>query len=845
MRRFLFLACCLLLTSLSLFGTHNRAGEITFEQIGNRTILATITTYTKISAQIDRDSIPIKWGDGSSENVGIQPGYPLVFTDGNDIQKSVYIIEHTYPGPGSYYVSFEDPFRNSGINNIAKSDEVPMTLQSLVKISPFLGNNNSPQLLNPPIDEACVGRVYEHNPGAFDQDGDSLHYSLTIPLGTDKTPIESYFLPQGVTVHPTEGTLSWDRPEVAGEYNFAILIEEFRNGFKIGEVVRDMQVTVETCNNQPPIIDALETYCVIAGDTLEFQIFATDADSNDIITLSASGGPLTEVVDPKANFPNGVSATDTVSGTFQWTTTCDHIRINEYQITFRAQDNNPQAQLVDLHTISIKVIPPPPTLRVESNDQNGVQLSWSPSICDNVSQYEIYRKQDTVLNNIDSCTNGMPNDWGYTLLDNNVQDTLFADTPDPGNEYCYRVVAVHSDGSKSIVSNRVCASPPIITPLIILNSVTNTSVSNGEIKLAWRMPIDIGLLGDTAGWSYQIIDDNSSIIGSTNSLSDTTLTLNNLNTVDENLSASVQILDNNGAIVDISSRASSVFASANPGNQNVSLSWDHNPVPWTNYLYEISIDFGGAFLPIDTIPLQSISILNLVNDDEYCFRIRSIGSYSDPRVNDSILNFSQVVCATPRDTTPPCLPNFRASTECETGEITLTWNYINDSCDADWASTSVFHKPTIDGNYELIETVTIRSQEGIVLENQEEIVGCYGIQVADTAGNTTSIALDTCIEHCAIIKMPNVFTPGSNGFNDLLNPVVIRQVTSLETTIYNRWGRVVHTSNELQVNWDGTIQSTGAPASNDVYFFVCTAQVNALSGPIELVYNGYVHLIRD
>jgi gliding motility-associated-like protein len=828
-----------------LFATHNRAGEITYEQIGTRTIRATITTYTKISAQIDRDSIPVEWGDGTSENVSLAPGFPIIFTNGNDIQRAVYIAEHTYPGPGSYNISFEDPFRNVGINNIAKSDEVPMTLQSLVRLSPFLGENNSVELLNPPIDEACVGQVYEHNPGAFDEDGDSIYYSLTVPLGADKEPIESYFLPDGVTIDPVEGTLVWDRPEFAGEYNFAILIEEFRNGFKVGEVVRDMQVTVEECDNLPPIITSETTYCVIAGDTLNFEVFATDADSNDIITLSASGGPLSEVSAPLASFPNGTSSTDTVRGTFRWATNCDHIRTENYTVTFRAQDNNPDAQLVDVHTVNIKVIAPPPSVQIANVDQNGIELNWTPSACTDVVEYEVYRKQDSINYEVDSCSTGMPESWGYTLIGSGSTDTTLLDNPTSGNTYCYRVVAVHSDGSRSIVSNRVCATPPWIHPVVILNSVSATDISSGELNIAWRIPRDIITIGDTTGWKYQVIDRDGNILGTTSSLSDTTWLVQNFNTVESDFEVVIQILDNSDNFILESAPSSSVFASAGAGNQQVSLSWVINEIPWTNYAFEIQIEANGFFIPVGVTTGNSAIVDGLNNNQEYCFRILSVGQYSDPKITDTIFNFSQIVCATPQDTTPPCLPDVNITTDCENGSISILWQYQNDSCDADWAETRVYQKPTLDGEFQLIETVTIRNQEGITLENQDEIVGCYAIQVVDTAGNVSAIVQDSCIEHCAILRMPNLFTPGMNGFNDLVNPVIIRQIASLETTIYNRWGRRVYQSNELQIDWDGTIQSTGANAADGVYFYVCVATINGLSGPIELVYNGYIELIRD
>ncbi|MCK7540653.1 MAG: hypothetical protein MZV63_62060 [Marinilabiliales bacterium] len=44
-------------------------------------------------------------------------------------------------------------------------------------------------LLNPPYDKAALGQVFIHNPAAFDPDGDSLSYKLTVCTKEDGKPI--------------------------------------------------------------------------------------------------------------------------------------------------------------------------------------------------------------------------------------------------------------------------------------------------------------------------------------------------------------------------------------------------------------------------------------------------------------------------------------------------------------------------------------------------------------------------------------------------------------------------------------------------------------------------------
>ena len=105
--------------------THNRAGEITYTQIGNLTIEATATIYSKASSTAaDRDTIEICWGDGTCSSVvringpingmGVPDGEILP----NDIKRSLYRTTHTYGSINRYTMSVVDPNRNGGICNL-------------------------------------------------------------------------------------------------------------------------------------------------------------------------------------------------------------------------------------------------------------------------------------------------------------------------------------------------------------------------------------------------------------------------------------------------------------------------------------------------------------------------------------------------------------------------------------------------------------------------------------------------------------------------------------------------------------------------------------------------------
>ncbi|MDG2449559.1 MAG: gliding motility-associated C-terminal domain-containing protein, partial [Saprospiraceae bacterium] len=99
------------------FATHNRAGEITYVQIDELTIRATITTYTKTSSfSADRDSVEMFWGDGTSQFVKRDNGKGSPIE--NDVKINYYTAEHTYPSRGTYTMGMLDPNRVAGILNV-------------------------------------------------------------------------------------------------------------------------------------------------------------------------------------------------------------------------------------------------------------------------------------------------------------------------------------------------------------------------------------------------------------------------------------------------------------------------------------------------------------------------------------------------------------------------------------------------------------------------------------------------------------------------------------------------------------------------------------------------------
>jgi len=278
--------------SLVAMATHNRAGEITYRQIDELTYEITLITYTYTpsAANETRDYLPLSWGDNTEELI---PRIAEIYLP-DQYTKNIYKATHVYPGPGIYHIIMEDPNRNDGVNNIPGSVNVVFSVTTILKIDASVGFNTTPILLNPPLDKAVVGQTFIHNPAAFDAEGDSLSYRLTVCRQENGEPIPGYTYPPSTDVFYVDsiiGDLVWDAPTQVGTYNVAMLIEEWRNQIKIGQILRDMQIEVKPGDNIKPQIQDLKDYCVEAGDNLNFDIEATDSDE-DYLSFSYSGGPF-------------------------------------------------------------------------------------------------------------------------------------------------------------------------------------------------------------------------------------------------------------------------------------------------------------------------------------------------------------------------------------------------------------------------------------------------------------------------------------------------------------------------------------------------------------------------
>ena len=639
-RRFLLVIGLLFCFAFTARATHQRAAEITYTWLGGNAYEFTLTTYNVPNAAWEqRDSLFMRWGDGGEEYI------PRIHYEsiGTDFVLNIYKAVHNYASSGTYTISMEDANRNFGVVNVPNSVMVPMHIETELVINPFLGYNNSVQLLNPPVDKGCVGKLYLHNPSAYDPDGDSLSYRLVHCKGTDGMEIPGYTYPQAshsFDIDPVTGDLRWDAPVVQGEYNVAFMVEEWRHGVKIGSVVRDMQILISHCDNELPEILCDEQYCLVAGEQLDFLISASDPDG-DNVTLTASGAPFEVAVSPAILNPESASGLQPQME-FLWNTQYVHIRNTPYQVVIHAKDDASPVSLTNLKTVTINVMGPKvQNLNAEMHGHDAM-LSWSAYPCSNAVALLVYRKAGCDGYEPDVCETGIREGYQLIATLSGAAATTYTDLDlPPGMSYEYRIVAQFPDGALGIVSDAACVTLKDDSPLITHVTNDSTDLEVGQVIACWTQPKEIDAQY-IAPFSYsltRILDGETAAVYEG---ADTTFLDANVNLAEaSSLLYKVEMRDAHQQLIGTSVTASAVLLSINGNNNEANLSWTE-AVPWLVDSSQVFKEDGNRFVQIASVAGMAYTDTDVESDETYRYYVRTFGHYTLEGIMRPLVNYSAI-----------------------------------------------------------------------------------------------------------------------------------------------------------------------------------------------------------
>ena len=327
-RNIFFLTISFLFISLSAKATHIVGGDFKITMVSNG---ASSSTYD-VQLRLYRDNINGLVQLPNSVNVGIyQVGTNnlvtnkiLNITNGNgsivplgdpcytpnpsivQIQEGIYQnTSSTLSLPNysfGYYIQYETCCRNGLIDNLMAPTNDGITIMAIIP-NPGLGQNSSPDFGDYPTDAYfCVNNIKNFTWPVTDPDGDSLVFSLVAPLdegpafgtGNSSPGSNPYpFYPKCVfsavynvtnmiggspamSINQTTGEITAS-PAIQGFFAFAVRVEEYRNGVKIGEVRRDAQYASLPCIiSNPPTVSVNNSQGNTQNDSIVIDVYVNE-----------------------------------------------------------------------------------------------------------------------------------------------------------------------------------------------------------------------------------------------------------------------------------------------------------------------------------------------------------------------------------------------------------------------------------------------------------------------------------------------------------------------------------------------------------------------------------------
>jgi hypothetical protein len=864
--------------------THIRGGYLTARKLTGYRYEFILTIFRNTDSPVVDPTNNI-YPDASLSDVLAAPIFNRTNLPGKQTEIILYKAEYTYNSPGVYVPFHYQLNRNESVLNMDNSINTTFYVETKINIDPFLVFDNGPIVTKPAVDFAQVGTVYRYNPGAFDPDGDSLSYEhvpskqflqgpntpVTVPNyrdpavrsgGLDSSGSRASF----TSLNTQTGDFVWNVPRIAGEFNTAIKIIQWRRvrpnrvrRDSIGHILLDIQIIVKDGANKRPLLILPKDTCVVAGAALSAVISAGDPDPNDVVKIRMLGElDSLEPASRRAVFTFNPSLTPPFSGDFFWQTTCSDVRSMPYQATFEAQDIPVlPVPLVDLRVWRIKVVGPSPILKKVVPDGNGrLRLFWQKYICSNIDKILIYRKIDSSQIQLDTCSPGMPGGNSFTLIAEVAgSDTTFLDDNrglglKKGPAYCYRIVArfPNPGGGESLVSNEICQALKLDIPVIVNVDVEKTSASAGEILVRWTRPFYIDTAVFKPPYTIELIRFAAGSIPvtvkSTTDTTDTTYTDTGLNTENQFISYQIRMRYGNlPNLADSSEKASSVRLDLRPGIKKIGLNWTAS-TPWTNngFWHRIFRKSAGNFELIDSIKSENGTFQYtdegryknepLEDTVEYCYYVQTKGAYGNLLIAEPLLNKSQQACASPTDTIKPCpppgfevvefncpdCPTLRTQTEFSR---TLKWRPIQqDTCGKDFSIFRIYYARYEDDPLVLLATT---SDTFFVHSSLTTLSGCYAVSSVDRSGNESVLLNRTCKDNdCFRFDLPNLITLNRDSKNDVFTPVCISRafVESVDFEVYNRWGKKIFEGRtEPEINWGGLTENNLTQLSDGIYFY--------------------------
>ncbi len=294
MGRLLAMVFCMF-CSTSAWATHIYGGDLTYQHLGNNQYTVRLVVYrdcgptnvngTDFDSEVyigifdyqnnlyDLLTVPL-----SSSNTSLLPSQlenPCFTVPPNVcVEQAIYLTNVTLPfDPNGYTLTYQRCCRNTSIDNIVQNANflAGMTLTTQIPGTNLVSvQNSSPTFNSVPPTSLCLNAPFFYSAAATDVDGDQLVYSFCNPLngGSQNTPAPNppdsppynsvawsagfsagnpITANPGFTINSSTGFITGTATQL-GTYALAICVAEYRNGALINTIRRDYQINVNMCN---------------------------------------------------------------------------------------------------------------------------------------------------------------------------------------------------------------------------------------------------------------------------------------------------------------------------------------------------------------------------------------------------------------------------------------------------------------------------------------------------------------------------------------------------------------------------------------------------------------------
>ncbi len=208
---------------------------------------------------------------------------------------------------------------------------------------------------------------------------------------------------------------------------------------------------------------------------------------------------------------------------------------------------------------------------------------------------------------------------------------------------------------------------------------------------------------------------------------------------------------------------------------------------------------------------EGVIIANITSTTTDTFYPLEIEKYPQTCIQHSYLD----VCGNLSIPTPSICSILLTGVSDTDGSIMLSWSDYSGWKDG--VQGFIVEKYTIDGD--LLESIPV----GLTYSYLDEIKGStdqivtYFIlatpvdnQFAEIRSNAVNVA------RRAQLHYPNAFTPDGDGLNDVFKPEHLF-IKEYSLNIFNRWGELIFSSDDIDTGWDGLVNGEAALEGNYSY----------------------------